>query len=105
VRKATISRLAAASTLRAIRETAGCFEYPGEDPLLAGVMVGHVIRGVQDNHIMGDIKHFALNDQETGRTVVVSESPKRPRARAIFWPLNSASGSGNPPRSCAATTR
>jgi beta-glucosidase len=46
------------------------FEYPGEDPLLAGVMVGHVIRGVQDNHIMGDIKHFALNDQETGRTVV-----------------------------------
>jgi beta-glucosidase len=46
------------------------FEYPGEDPLLAGVMVGHLIRGVQDNHIMGDIKHFALNDQETGRTVV-----------------------------------
>jgi beta-glucosidase len=46
------------------------FEYPGEDPLLAGVMVGHIIRGVQDNHIMGDIKHFALNDQETGRTVV-----------------------------------
>ena len=46
------------------------FEYAGEDPLLAGVMVGNVIRGVQDNHIMGDIKHFALNDQETGRTVV-----------------------------------
>jgi beta-glucosidase len=46
------------------------FEYAGEDPLLAGVMVGHVIRGVQDNHIMGDIKHFAFNDQETGRTVV-----------------------------------
>jgi beta-glucosidase len=46
------------------------FEYPGEDPLLAGVMVGHVIRGVKDNHIMGDIKHFALNDQETGRTAV-----------------------------------
>lgn len=46
------------------------FEYAGEDPLLAGMMVGQVIRGVQDNHIMGDIKHFALNDQETGRTVV-----------------------------------
>ena len=46
------------------------FEYPGEDPLLAGVMVGHVIRGVQANHVMGDIKHYALNDQETGRTVV-----------------------------------
>jgi beta-glucosidase len=46
------------------------FEYAGEDPLLAGVTVGQVIRGVQDNRIMGDIKHFALNDQETGRTVV-----------------------------------
>jgi beta-glucosidase len=46
------------------------FEYPGEDPLLAGVTVGQVIRGVQDNRIMGDIKHFAFNDQETGRTVV-----------------------------------
>jgi beta-glucosidase len=46
------------------------FEYAGEDPLLAGVTVGHVIRGVQDNHIMGDIKHFAINDQETGRTIV-----------------------------------
>jgi beta-glucosidase len=46
------------------------FEYAGEDPLLAGVTVGQVIRGVQDNQIMGDIKHFAFNDQETGRTVV-----------------------------------
>ncbi|HEY8053483.1 MAG TPA: glycoside hydrolase family 3 C-terminal domain-containing protein [Steroidobacteraceae bacterium] len=46
------------------------FEYPGEDPLLAGVTVGHVIRGVQANQVMGDIKHFALNDQETGRFVV-----------------------------------
>jgi beta-glucosidase len=46
------------------------FEYAGEDPLLAGVTVGHVIRGVQRNQVMGDIKHFALNDQETGRTIV-----------------------------------
>jgi beta-glucosidase len=46
------------------------FEYAGEDPLLAGVTVGHVIRGVQNNQVMGDIKHFAFNDQETGRTIV-----------------------------------
>ena len=46
------------------------FEYAGEDPVLAGVTVGHVIRGVQDNHVMGDIKHFAFNDQETGRMIV-----------------------------------
>jgi beta-glucosidase len=53
------------------------FEYAGEDPVLAGVMVGHVIRGVQDNHIMGDIKHYALNDQETGRTVVDARVSKK----------------------------
>src|SRR6201985_2610344 len=45
------------------------FEYAGEDPLLAGVTVGHLIRGVQGNQVMGDIKHYAFNDQETGRTV------------------------------------
>lgn len=46
------------------------FEYAGEDPLLAGVTVGHVILGIEANHVMGDIKHYAFNDQETGRTVV-----------------------------------
>ena len=43
------------------------FEYSSEDPILAGIMVGQLARGVQSNHIMGDIKHYVLNDQETGR--------------------------------------
>jgi len=46
------------------------FEYLGEDPLLAGEMAGASIRGVQSNHIVSTIKHFALNPQETGRHVV-----------------------------------
>ncbi|WP_420902574.1 beta-glucosidase family protein [Sphingobium algorifonticola] len=46
------------------------FEYLGEDPWLAGVMAGAHIRGVQSNHIVSTIKHFALNAQETGRTVL-----------------------------------
>ena len=53
------------------------FEYAGEDPMLAGVMVGHVIRGVQANRVMGDIKHYALNDQETGRMVVDAHLSKK----------------------------
>lgn len=44
------------------------FEYAGEDPLLAGTMTGNLIRGVQSQHVMGDIKHYAFNDQETGRS-------------------------------------
>ena len=46
------------------------FEYLGEDPLLAGVLGGHAIRGVQSARIISTIKHFALNAQETGRTVL-----------------------------------
>jgi beta-glucosidase len=46
------------------------FEYAGEDPLLAGTMTGNLAKGVFSQHVMSDIKHYALNDQETGRTVV-----------------------------------
>ena len=44
------------------------FETKGEDPILAGKITAAHIRGVQDQHVIGGIKHYALNDQETGRT-------------------------------------
>ncbi len=43
------------------------FEYQGEDPVLAGNMVARWIKGVQSQGVIGDIKHYAVNDQETGR--------------------------------------
>jgi beta-glucosidase len=43
------------------------FEYAGEDPLLAGTIVGAEIAGVQSNHVIDTAKHYALNDQETDR--------------------------------------
>jgi beta-glucosidase len=43
------------------------FEYGGEDPLLAGTMVGAQIAGVQSNGIISTVKHWALNDLEAGR--------------------------------------
>ncbi len=46
------------------------FEYLGEDPVLAGKMVGQVMRGEQAQHVIGDLKHYALNDQESGRNAV-----------------------------------
>src|SRR6476659_1113942 len=46
------------------------FEYLGEDPILAGTLVGQLIRGTQDQHVLGDIKHYALNNQESGRNSV-----------------------------------
>lgn len=46
------------------------FEYMGEDPILSGKLVGQVMKGLQAQHVIGDIKHYALNDQETGRNIV-----------------------------------
>jgi beta-glucosidase len=46
------------------------FEYAGEDPLLAGTIVGNLMKCEQGEHVVGDIKHYALNDQETGRNIV-----------------------------------
>jgi beta-glucosidase len=56
------------------------FEYAGEDPLLAGTMVGALVRGIQSNRIVATIKHYAFNDQETGRrsvNVQIDEAPAR----------------------------
>ena len=43
------------------------FEYGGEDPLLAGTIVGSEVAGIQSNHIISTVKHYAMNDLETGR--------------------------------------
>ncbi len=46
------------------------FEYQGEDPLLAGTLVGNRIKCEQAQHVIGDIKHYVMNDQESGRDEV-----------------------------------
>jgi beta-glucosidase len=53
------------------------FEYAGEDPLLAGTIVGHLMKCEQAQHVIGDIKHYAMNDQETGRNIVNAIISKR----------------------------
>jgi beta-glucosidase len=44
------------------------FEYMGEDPILAGTLVGNRIKCERATHVIADIKHYAMNDQESGRT-------------------------------------
>lgn len=46
------------------------FEYTGEDPLLAGTMDGSMMKCEQGQHVIGDVKHYVMNDQETGRNFV-----------------------------------
>ena len=54
------------------REPRNCriFEYKGEDPILAGKLVGAEMKALQEQGVIGDIKHYALNDQESGRNFV-----------------------------------
>ena len=53
------------------------FEYEGEDPLLAGTLAGNFTKGVQSQNVIGDIKHYAMNDQESGRDAVNVNVDKR----------------------------
>jgi len=53
------------------------FEYLGEDPVLAGTLVARLIQGTQSQHVIGDLKHYALNDQESGRNAVDITISKR----------------------------
>jgi beta-glucosidase len=53
------------------------FEYQGEDPVLAGRMAGRLVRGLQAQHVVGDLKHFAANAQETGRMVANARLDRR----------------------------
>jgi len=43
------------------------FEYMGEDPYLASIMVVPYVREVQKNGVAACVKHFALNNQEIDR--------------------------------------
>jgi beta-glucosidase len=53
------------------------FEYKGEDPILAGKLVGAEMKALQEQGIVGDIKHYALNDQEGGRSYINVKADKR----------------------------
>lgn len=53
------------------------FEYKGEDPLLAGTLAGEELKAEKALHLITDLKHYAVNDQDAGRIVVNSIIGKR----------------------------
>jgi beta-glucosidase len=59
------------------------FEYYSEDPVLAGVMAGGMVRGIQSQKVSACVKHFALNNKETNRKNSDSRVSER-AAREIY---------------------
>lgn len=72
------------------------FEYAGEDPLLAGTIAAAEIRGIQSRHVIAVMKHFALNDQETGRTVLSADIADAAARESDLLAFEIAVGLGHP---------
>lgn len=53
------------------------FEYFGEDPYLSGQMAIAYVNGVQSEHVVATVKHFAANNQEWDRYNVSSDMDER----------------------------
>jgi beta-glucosidase len=72
------------------------FEYQGEDPVLAGTLVGNRIKCEQAQHVIGDIKHYVMNDQESGRNEVDSIISKRAMQETDLLAFHIGINIGNP---------
>jgi beta-glucosidase len=72
------------------------FEYMGEDPILAGTLVGNRMKCEQAQHVLGDIKHYAVNDQESGRNEVDSVISKRAVRESDLLAFEIGIGIANP---------
>ena len=60
------------------------FEYYSEDGVLAGKIAAEVVSGAADKGLVGFIKHFALNDQETWRTAHLATWADEQTLREIY---------------------
>ena len=72
------------------------FEYFGEDPLLTGTLAGAMICGIQERHVIAVMKHFALNDQETGRFVYSADIGEAAMRESDLLAFQLALERGNP---------
>lgn len=56
-----------------------------EDPCLVSKLASELVKGVQENHVVANVKHFAANNQETLRIGIDEIIPER-ALREIYLP-------------------
>lgn len=66
------------------------FEYYSEDPILSGKLAVHVINGAATKGVYTDLKHFALNDQETNRAGVATFATEQSMRELYLKPFEIA---------------
>lgn len=71
------------------------FEYLcGEDPSLGAMLVRPVVRGIQDQGIIANAKHYINNEIETHRMLVSSNVDERTRFELYYPPFQAATEEG-----------
>ena len=80
------------------------YEYYSEDPVISGKLAVNVINGAKQKGVYTDLKHFALNDQETARGGIVTYCTEQALRELYLKPFEMAvKGSDEVAHSAAAT--
>ncbi|EDQ89527.1 uncharacterized protein MONBRDRAFT_32335 [Monosiga brevicollis MX1] len=71
------------------------FEYAsGEDPFLGYTIVQPAIKGIQDQGVIANVKHYVQNNQETNRQTVSENVDERTRFEIYYPPFEGAFEAG-----------
>lgn len=82
------------------------YEYYSEDPILSGKMAVNVINGCASKGVYTDLKHLALNDQETNRDGVATFCTEQALREIYLKPFELAvKGDDDPTYSARATEK
>ncbi|MGZ3722642.1 MAG: glycoside hydrolase family 3 C-terminal domain-containing protein [Bdellovibrionales bacterium] len=70
------------------------FEGMGEDPFLTAELVASYVHALNDQKVVGSVKHFGLNDQEYNRMTINSVADERTMHEIHFVPFERAVAEG-----------
>ncbi len=60
------------------------YEYPSEDPVLAGTISAYAVNGAAGHGVYAYVKHFAMNEQETNRWVMLCTWANEQSMRELY---------------------
>lgn len=61
------------------------YEYPSEDPILSGKMSTQAVLGAKEHGVYAYLKHFAMNEQETNRWIMLCTWANEQCMRELYF--------------------